>query len=42
VALMMDVADMDKLMAAMQSQEAADAMEYDGVKPETMVMLIEA
>lgn len=42
VAIMMDVADLDALMAAMQSQEAAAAMEYDGVKPETMVMLVEA
>ncbi len=41
VGLMMDVADMDKLMQMMQSKEAADAMEYDGVKPETLVMLVE-
>jgi hypothetical protein len=42
VALMMDVADMDALMGAMQNQEMADAMEYDGVLPETLVILIEA
>jgi hypothetical protein len=38
----MDVADMDTLMAAMQSDEAADAMAHDGVLPETLVILVEA
>lgn len=42
VALVMDVADLDKLTEMMQTKEAADAMEYDGVKPETLVMLVEA
>jgi hypothetical protein len=42
VALMMDVADMDAFNAAMQSQEAADAMNHDGVLPETLVLLVEA
>lgn len=42
VAVLMDVADMDALMAGMQTPEVAEAMEYDGVLPETMVMLIEA
>jgi hypothetical protein len=41
VAILMDVADLDAVMAAMQSQAAADAMDHDGVMPETMVMLIE-
>ena len=41
VAVLMDVPDLDALMAAMQSQAAADAMTYDGVMPETLVMLIE-
>ena len=41
VAILMDVADMDVLMAAMQGPEAAAAMAYDGVLPETLVMLIE-
>jgi hypothetical protein len=39
---MMDVPDMDKLMGMMQTKEAADAMEHDGVKPETLVILVEA
>ena len=42
VALMMDVPDMDALKAAMQSKEAADAMTYDGVVPESLVILIES
>jgi hypothetical protein len=42
VAVLMDVADMDALMAAMQKPEMAEAMEYDGVLPETVVILVEA
>ncbi len=42
VAILMDVSDMDAVMAAMQTQELADAMEYDGVMPETLVILIES
>jgi hypothetical protein len=41
VALMMDVADMDAVMAAMQTEAAAEAMDHDGVLPETLVILIE-
>jgi hypothetical protein len=37
-----DVPDMDAVMAAMATQEAADAMEYDGVLPETLVILVES
>jgi hypothetical protein len=42
VAVLMDVADMDTVMAAMQTPEMASAMEYDGVLPETLVILTEA
>lgn len=42
VALSMDVPDLDALVAMMQTQEAADAMETDGVLPETVVFLVEA
>ena len=42
VAVLMDVADMDVLMGAMQSEGAAQAMEHDGVLPETLVILVEA
>jgi hypothetical protein len=41
VALLMDVADMDVLMGAMQSDGAAQAMAHDGVLPETIVILVE-
>jgi hypothetical protein len=42
VAVLMDVADMDALMGAMQSDDAAEAMAHDGVLPETLVLLIES
>ena len=42
VAVLMDVPDMDALTAAMETPEAAEAMAYDGVVPETLVMLVEA
>lgn len=32
---------MDALMAAMETQEAAEAMAFDGVVPETLVILVE-
>jgi hypothetical protein len=42
VAVLMDVADMDAVMAAMQTDGAAEAMEHDGVIPESLVILVEA
>jgi hypothetical protein len=42
VAIQMDVPDLDALMAAMQTPGAAEAMEHDGVLPETLVILTEA
>jgi hypothetical protein len=41
VAVVMDVADMDTLMAAMQQPGMGEAMESDGVSPETMRILVE-
>ena len=41
VALVMDVPDLDAFTAAMQSDAAAAAMAYDGVLPETLVILVE-
>jgi hypothetical protein len=41
VALLMDVPDMDAVMAFMQPEAAAKAMEHDGLLPETLVMLVE-
>ncbi|MBP2448141.1 hypothetical protein [Rhizobium leguminosarum] len=42
VGLVMDVADMEKLMAFMQTKAAADAMEHDGVLPESLVLLVQS
>jgi hypothetical protein len=42
VALMMDVPDMNAMMAAMQTTAAADAMAFDGVVPESLVILVES
>jgi hypothetical protein len=42
VAVLMDVADLDLVMAAMGDQAMADAMDYDGVLGETLVILVEA
>jgi hypothetical protein len=42
VAITMDVPDMDALLAALQSPEAADAMKSDGVHPDTLVLLVES
>jgi hypothetical protein len=41
VAVLMDIADMDVVMSFMQTQEAGEAMAYDGVIPETLVLLVE-
>ncbi|MGO7592194.1 hypothetical protein [Rhizobium leguminosarum] len=42
VGLVMDVADMEKLTAFMQTKAAADAMASDGVLPDTMVFLVQS
>jgi hypothetical protein len=42
VGVVMDVADMDAVMAAMQTKAMSEAMAYDGVLPETLVILVEA
>ena len=42
VAVLMDVPDMDAVMAAMETPEGAEAMAYDGVLPETLVIIVEA
>jgi hypothetical protein len=41
VGVLMDVPDMDAVVGAMETQGAADAMAFDGVLPETMVILVE-
>jgi len=42
VAVMMDVANLDVVMTAMQTKAASDAMAYDGVLADTLVLLVEA
>jgi hypothetical protein len=42
VAVLMDVADLNALMAAMQTEAMAKAMAYDGVVGDTLVLLVEA
>ena len=41
VAVLMDVADMDAVTVAMHTPAMAEAMDYDGVLPETLVLLVE-
>lgn len=41
VGILMDVADMDAVTGAMETEGAAEAMAFDGVLPETLVILIE-
>ncbi len=41
VGLTMDIADMDAFQAVLESDAGAAAMKYDGVRPETVVVLIE-
>jgi hypothetical protein len=42
VAVLMDVPDPVAFQAVMESQAGADAMAYDGVRPETLVILVES
>ena len=41
VSVSMDVPDMDAMMAALQSEAGAAAMEYDGVLGETLVIYVQ-
>lgn len=42
VALIADVPDLDALMAALETEGAAEAMQHDGVQPESLVFLVES
>jgi hypothetical protein len=42
VGLIVEVPDMDTFQRALESKEAAEAMKNDGVRPETIVMLVES
>lgn len=41
VALLLDVPDLDALVAALESDEASAAMQNDGVHPDTLSLLVE-
>jgi hypothetical protein len=41
VGLIIEIPDMAAFQDFMQSEAAADAMKYDGVRPETMLILSE-
>lgn len=42
VGLILDVPDMDKFQEVMASDAAAEAMSFDGVHADTLVMLVES
>lgn len=42
VGLIAEVPDMDAFNAIMQTEAAAEAMAHDGVRPETLVILLES
>jgi hypothetical protein len=42
VGILMDVPDMDAVIAALETPEAAEAEDRDGVLKETLVILVEA
>jgi hypothetical protein len=42
VGLIAEIPDMNAFQAVMQSQAGADAMKFDGVRPETLVTLVES
>ena len=41
VGLLAEVPDMETFQRAMQTEGAAEAMKHDGVRPETIVILVE-
>jgi hypothetical protein len=41
VGVLMDIADMDAVTAALDTEGAREAMEHDGVVPESLVILVE-
>jgi hypothetical protein len=42
VGLIVEVPDLKTLRTALDSEAAAEAMKFDGVRPETIVMLVES
>jgi hypothetical protein len=42
VGLLVEVPDMEVFQGLMESADGADAMKFDGLRPETIVMLVES
>ena len=42
VGLIVEVPDMDTFQRALESKEAAEAIKNDGIRPETMVVLVKS
>jgi hypothetical protein len=42
VGLILEVPDMDTFQRALQSEEATAAMRFDGVRPDTLIVLVES
>ena len=42
VGLIVEVPSIEAYQAALQSEEAAEAMKFDGVRPETIIVLVES
>ena len=42
VGLIVEAPDVDTFRRALESKDAAEAMKHDGVRPETVVMLVES
>jgi hypothetical protein len=42
VGLIVDVPDMETFQRTLESEAAAEAMKFDGVRPETIVTLVES
>jgi len=41
VGVLMEAPDLEALQTALQTEEAAEAMKHDGVRPDTVLMLVE-
>jgi hypothetical protein len=42
VGLIVDLPDVEAFRSALESEQAAEAMKFDGVRPDTIVMLVES
>jgi hypothetical protein len=42
IGIVAEVPDMDAFQAMLASEQAAEAMKHDGVRPETIVLLVES